>query len=1258
MASQTPSQDLLAQQVATIVLNTPALAEKFAQEELEKQAKKLAQKELEKQCFCEELKVSAKRKMISLLEKTKEKHTIVIFAYNQRFLIPTGEHFIPSRNPPREEEAGGQPEHESRHIFSSQDEAHCLTAHTLDKWVKNTFEELASGWSVAGVEGPEEELVSTGEYEIANLDEPYVDIFPFGDAPCPPRPRRTLLASDTKSTFTSLGFCRTQHMIIVNQRVHSHEKQKYISSRVAEIDKLMVHDTPASSPRSSAVSLASNFQPLIMRLDVVEIRICNDGADQEDAIKFNGKRAIVEDVQISSDGESFVDVKIPLLNNLRRTFSVHDVRRLDDCPFFEHDDELLAALAVETGADAGGAEDARAAASELLDKLRAAHDNGTAASDARNKLRSAVTRAKELLNRRCVGAKDPSDPGVTAASSTTENETNYFLRGKVRNQLKKAVHFAEHRIVLASEKPSECENKQDEAVSGRDSRVARLSTYKNCYTEERHDQLLQFIADVRDRREKDEDECRRLRRQCKLPDTKSSRISSLVPGSLGKMTTQKSLAHSLSTVLLRCVRRFKHIHVPGSTCDDFLLENEETRRILFQIGWLFEFLGREPKHDKAGRRLFLLRALAVSFFAQAVPDVIADRLQWCVPCSVYSSREGTDESWLYLFWHPSSGPIVTFMQLPTPSSSDKDTQCWSSARQDMHKFLHTDRVPLYDVGNRSMTVDAGVGKKKKKKHQKHDDDPLCDDTVLCGFLASIKPFQQSFVEIETGSFLAVEVVDFQEFITAGKRNCKMLSVLGTAAKRLEEREGPLSETEKEQLHAEIIADLSNHQYHFAQAHILFGNRNEVSGMRKQFLSRTNTAEEIAFFGKRDENGALLDKTDYDVGWNLKRMHWLTAMGERRQRACFGALFHGAGSCGPCSSAPGFSHAFHPHASASPQWIVLGDSTPLDQQIITALEEYLVQNSLLGFVDQNRRCITGHIPFALPVPEDPMDKYLENLFWSDIDDDGAPASRTVGAEDLNAAELVQAALIGWDDPEALEQVLGDCSQSLFGPELDCLQTEAAALIKQGLDDKLRDLHVQAAEHLVPKAKIKTRGEAGKFNLHTARDRARKFREAWEENNGEDADEATGRSVRKCGLRWVDANSSAGASKVVDTAPSGLGSADGAGSSNYIEDDRLERVRAVLNVLAQKRMKWRQTKRGLHLLRRVGVIGIDTDPESGVKQLRLNTRGSHQILHGPGGAATLVRDHKGSAPLTGRQFVESMKKVAEIGVDSDQSKIGGS
>ena len=79
-------------------------------------------------------------------------------------------------------------------------------------------------------------------------------------------------------------------------------------------------------------------------------------------------------------------------------------------------------------------------------------------------------------------------------------------------------------------------------------------------------------------------------------------------------------------------------------------------------------------------------------------------------------------------------------------------------------------------------------------------------------------------------------------------------------------------------------------------------------------------------------------------------------------------------------------------------------------------------------------------------------------------------------------------------------------------------------------------------------------------------------------------------------------------------------------------------ALLEKVAKKRMKNRDMLRGVNMLRREGLIELG--------DLRVSTKGSHNVIHGPGGCATIVRQHKGSKPPSRKMFIKTLQRVATI------------
>ncbi|CAD7923548.1 unnamed protein product [Amoebophrya sp. A120] len=704
---------------------------------------------------------------------------------------------------------------------------------------------------------------------------------------------------------------------------------------------------------------------------------------------------------------------------------------------------------------------------------------------------------------------------------------------------------------------------------------------------------------------------------------------------LGKLSCQRSVHTSMKKIRKRRIQPLKSAWSPTAPLEDWTSEDPSTRVALYHVGELFA-----TREDEKKQRIPELQKLAASFFAQAVPDIVRARQSICLPslCPPFQSAT-TPERWLYLFWEKSR-PIVAYL-----ASTDTPQQA----------FLVSQVVPFHDVladteetahraeddaaanmqqnkcstpspSKKKTPTEQPHGKRNKDKTKpapggtcssrasrtgkedrftaEQDSCPSAgattkclradSDTVARGFWVSRKPVSPSQIQVESAPFISFEILDFREF--SRREKCGEEDTMATflVQKRL------------------VIV--------------------QNNGLRSRFLSKADTWENKDFYGMVGHN----------KWWNARRMHWLTRLGERRMRACFGAVFHG--------SRPEILSGGFPHGCQ--HWITRGDSAPGDQQMIDSLEHFLLESGCVGAVEPNRRCITGRVPFALPQPEDPIDLFLENQFWDPSPSDSSSASND--PTDLSAEQVLEAALIGCPDAEALGEVMSDPSyDAAFG---EGVRAEAAVLL--GGAERKRDQCSSAASsrNKSPRisedsgaadagdrvlllscttkgVKVKTRGGSdaksssrkSKF-LESAMARAEQFRQRWEDEAGVASEDAVRQSAVNAGATWPTDQTKVG---------------------------RLARARAVLGAVVQKRMRWRQTKKGLRLLCRAGLVSLDSSTQSDSNgggatrpQIRLNCKGSHKVLHGPAGATTLVRPHKHTPELTDKAFVRSMENIVEI------------
>eukprot|EP00392_Amoebophrya_sp_AT5.2_P004160 g4168.t1 len=86
---------------------------------------------------------------------------------------------------------------------------------------------------------------------------------------------------------------------------------------------------------------------------------------------------------------------------------------------------------------------------------------------------------------------------------------------------------------------------------------------------------------------------------------------------------------------------------------------------------------------------------------------------------------------------------------------------------------------------------------------------------------------------------------------------------------------------------------------------------------------------------------------------------------------------------------------------------------------------------------------------------------------------------------------------------------------------------------------------------------------------------------------------------------------------------------------------QKIRSALEDIGKQVTKSRKTVKHLRTLTRLGLLNLESE------LVRRNVRGSHITYHGPGGAATIVRNHRGTAPLTSKQFVEKAQQLGGVG-----------
>ncbi|CAD7925690.1 unnamed protein product [Amoebophrya sp. A120] len=120
----------------------------------------------------------------------------------------------------------------------------------------------------------------------------------------------------------------------------------------------------------------------------------------------------------------------------------------------------------------------------------------------------------------------------------------------------------------------------------------------------------------------------------------------------------------------------------------------------------------------------------------------------------------------------------------------------------------------------------------------------------------------------------------------------------------------------------------------------------------------------------------------------------------------------------------------------------------------------------------------------------------------------------------------------------------------------------------------------------------------------------------------------------------------------TAPAGASTSTARSSSSVYEQGTLplprktpttcrQKISDALRDIGKKVLTYRKTVKHLRTLTKLGLLNLESE------LVRRNVRGSHITYHGPGGAATIVRNHRATAPMTSKQFVEKAQQLGEVG-----------
>eukprot|EP00392_Amoebophrya_sp_AT5.2_P012438 g12541.t1 len=646
-----------------------------------------------------EVKNPAKRRQ--LLETTAEKETFIFLVAGKRYLLPTG---AAAREGGKAEKMNRKHDVADFRRIGPFVELSRLTPADLSDWYTNHF--------FANKERGEK--LPIRRYEILQINEPHLEIherFDSGtctlDAPVPPRPRIVVGGSENRVTFLELGFQRTEHMIFAHiekgEQTDEPETPTSIIPSPTNANSLQLVKSgsskvprdctkPKSSTGAESVDLLSSEDgasvPVFFYNDIVEVHSLSS------APQYNGKRGFVETTKHPTCNGTKMVVRFPLCDNKKVIISaancklVEPVGRLAD---YESAGPSAGCSENERGAAGGNkvvyqtSEEYAKEAESLLWRLRSGCGGENVAY-----LRDAVKRTIFLLEHKINLSAAPaaatcsnvqhSKTSSGAASGTGSGEVSLdnAVRGKVRRQLSVALKFAQTEIDKA-EAEVERRSKDDEdcgderrsaADAATDTRNAEPTAFQGDADRQAQSQAKEerVIALVNCYRYSAESHFKLLRQLDQFSKetaetfTEKGRTAFSNP-SLGSLASHKALESSLTAIARHQIPPLKRVHIPGTSCDAWCDEPELTRRVLFHVAWLY--LSVATLGELCEEPLF--QAVGLSFFAQAVPDLVASRQNLCLPALLAGCQKldaAAAGGWLYMFWDAGTKPIVTLLTDP------------------------------------------------------------------------------------------------------------------------------------------------------------------------------------------------------------------------------------------------------------------------------------------------------------------------------------------------------------------------------------------------------------------------------------------------------------------------------------------------------------------------------------------------------------------------------------------------------------------
>ncbi len=370
---------------------------------------------------------------------------------------------------------------------------------------------------------------------------------------------------------------------------------------------------------------------------------------------------------------------------------------------------------------------------------------------------------------------------------------------------------------------------------------------------------------------------------------------------------------------------------------------------------------------------------------------------------------------------------------------------------------------------------------------------------------------------------------------------------------------------------------------------------------------------------RDIGGGLAGTQDPDEPFTKKDFDWFVDAARAKKKLFICGVHFGARSVAP---------GVPPYASLKSRITI--DDRALANEICDTLTRWTRddKSDFKQFTDDGNP-LEGAIPWSLPPALTHEDDALEDMYWQCLED---------GRVDLDGDELAQLLIMEVDQsrPSKTDEILDAAIQILEDSGPQPLSSDARATDIRGCKDALswlKDRRIRK-EQRKRAEEVRRSWTLKRFGLGSVGDGSNENRSGDDSVSGLISDEL---------LDKIEAQMRSGEiSAEKRFSKQGSESADPSFASKLASD-------AIANV-ARKRNKMRHVLRGMNILRRIGVLSLESSMQSGRRRLAgvtVNVRGSHHVLHGKQGCATLVRPHGISSDISRRNFMKSLNEAVEIG-----------